>query len=1225
MTLRSLQLRALPVCASFVLAFLCYADVAKADSFSWANVGGLSYVTPITSQGTSGMCWAFGATAALESDYLITRGDVSYTPDLSELQLANANVGDYSAGGYAQSAVAYCVSTGLLRESEIPWSSTYSSTAWAAVTATSGWQSRAVKSDAAISSWYSPNVDALKSYLKLYGPSTMGLNVGQDWYSPSTDTYGSGSDGHTVCVIGYVDNASLANAGGGYFIIKNSWGGTSYNYVSYATVGTGTKGNKDVCLFTTQAYMTGATGTRTWTSGSGSWSTNAAKWTSSTSSSVAWANGEESAVFSNSGGGAITLTSGLSAHSITFSSTGYTLAGSGSTMCVTVGGINANESASINTKLTLGGSQTWSVAAGKTLTVSGTVDQHISQLTLAGSGSVTLNAVMSDIRNKSAFDGLLTGYQCGVVKNSTGDLNIGGCSIYCGDTSLNVGTIKFAANGVGLVNSKLIMASNTTLNVNGYTGTIGLLTQTSTAIGQTVTLGSGTLAVGSKAGSSAAFSGVISGIGALNKVGDSVQTLTGTNTYSGGTLFTGGYLAVSSLSNLGSGGLAFNGGGLRFLSSFDPTATRTVTTTGSGAQLDVGGLTVTFAGNVTGTGAIYKQGAGTLRYSTAKTYIGSTVVCQGTLQAAAANILPNGAGKSGLSLSPSASFDLNGYDQTVNALTGYGSVNNSAAGTAMLIVGSNGATSAFSGVIKNTGGDLSLQKVGAGTFTVANAQNYSGATYITAGTLKLASASGQTGLLVGSIASFNSTATPSSWSASSSGPTLLESTISANTTWVYSGNIYVAAGGVDTWYFKENYNNAIALSIDSQTVLSDSSAVNSAVGSISMSVGWHSIEIRISCNNGTGGPYSGGVNGNGWGLAVDPTTGSGSSYRSILDSSITSRLATSLSTTAALPGGTDVIMSNATKFYLNGISTTVGCIRDASGATGQTVMLGSAILTVGGSNKSGVYSGSITGIGGLTKIGTGVETLQGETTYTGTTTIKGGTLALVGSGSLANSAAIVMASDTTLSFSGASTATIKALNDASGASGQNVVLTGVALTIGDSDNYASTYSGAISGSGSITKAGSGAMTLSGTIACSGSALVEAGALTVAGGIAEGAANLITVKSGAAAVLSSVNVTKSDLTVTTETASTFAAENGEFTLGSIIGDGSTVVGANAVLTVSCLVQDTLILGGDVASVISGATTSAQTATSESVPEPNVYIIILLNCLIIASSRVRIRGK
>src|SRR5260221_6884601 len=67
-------------------------------------------------------------------------------------------------------------------------------------------------------------------------------------------------------------------------------------------------------------------------------------------------------------------------------------------------------------------------------------------------------------------------------------------------------------------------------------------------------------------GTDSTLSGVISGIGAFTKDGAGRLTLTGQNTYEGGTNFNGGILAVDSAAQIGTGPLTFNGGNLEELS-----------------------------------------------------------------------------------------------------------------------------------------------------------------------------------------------------------------------------------------------------------------------------------------------------------------------------------------------------------------------------------------------------------------------------------------------------------------------------------------------------------------------------------------------------------------------------------------------------------------------------------------------------------------------------------
>ena len=103
-----------------------------------------------------------------------------------------------------------------------------------------------------------------------------------------------------------------------------------------------------------------------------------------------------------------------------------------------------------------------------------------------------------------------------------------------------------------------------------------------------------------------------------------------------------------------------------------------------------------------------------------------------TFSLGASNIIPDA---TSLTVTGNAVFNLAGFSETIDGLTGTGTVNNSA-GASTLTVGSAGSGSTFSGVISNTGGTLGLTKMGAGTLILTNAANtYSGTTNVNAGTL----------------------------------------------------------------------------------------------------------------------------------------------------------------------------------------------------------------------------------------------------------------------------------------------------------------------------------------------------------------------------------------------------------------------------------------------------------------------------------------------------------
>jgi fibronectin-binding autotransporter adhesin len=150
-----------------------------------------------------------------------------------------------------------------------------------------------------------------------------------------------------------------------------------------------------------------------------------------------------------------------------------------------------------------------------------------------------------------------------------------------------------------------------------------------------------------------------------------------------------------------------------------------------------GGLNNLTLGNasclITGPGTLTKSGPGVLVLAGNNTYLGNTNVTAGTLQLALGTALPDGEGKGILTLTSPGLLNLNAQSETINGLSGNGTVDNLPLGPATLTVGAADATSTFNGILQNTGDPLSLVKTGAGTLTLTGISTHSGTTTINAG------------------------------------------------------------------------------------------------------------------------------------------------------------------------------------------------------------------------------------------------------------------------------------------------------------------------------------------------------------------------------------------------------------------------------------------------------------------------------------------------------------
>jgi autotransporter-associated beta strand protein len=212
-------------------------------------------------------------------------------------------------------------------------------------------------------------------------------------------------------------------------------------------------------------------------------------------------------------------------------------------------------------------------------------------------------------------------------KAGVGTLILTGNNSYAGGTTITGGFINFnSANSFG---SGLI-----TINGGGLQWATGNSADISA---QLAAFGAGGATFDTN-GNNVTLAASLSGLGGLTKTGAGTMTLSGVNSYQGGTTINGGALAVAADANLGAaaGGLAFGGGTLQFLTGF--TTNRTVTLNAGGGTFDTNGNNATLAGAISGAGGLTKVGVGTMTLSGASTYLGGTTVNAGTLQAGAAKV-----------------------------------------------------------------------------------------------------------------------------------------------------------------------------------------------------------------------------------------------------------------------------------------------------------------------------------------------------------------------------------------------------------------------------------------------------------------------------------------------------------------------------------------------------------------------------------------------------------
>ena len=211
------------------------------------------------------------------------------------------------------------------------------------------------------------------------------------------------------------------------------------------------------------------------------------------------------------------------------------------------------------------------------------------------------------------------------------------------------------------------------------------------------------------------------------------MTLSGANSYSGGTTFGGGGgLAVGANTALGSGALTVNGlGGTLSASVPGVTLANAVILNGAGLTIG-GGASLGLGGVIGGSGGLTLAGTGTLTLAGANNYTGGTTVNSGTLAIGAGGSLAAGGAVS--LAGAGAVFDLSAANavQTIGTLSGVAGSQIALGGTSLTVGG--GGSSDFAGTIGGTGG---LTLGGGGALTLTGANSYTGGTRVNSGTLAI--------------------------------------------------------------------------------------------------------------------------------------------------------------------------------------------------------------------------------------------------------------------------------------------------------------------------------------------------------------------------------------------------------------------------------------------------------------------------------------------------------
>lgn len=654
-----------------------------------------------------------------------------------------------------------------------------------------------------------------------------------------------------------------------------------------------------------------------------------------------------------------------------------------------------------------------------------------------------------------------------------------------------------------------------------------------------------------------AFAGTITGSGNLVKEGSGFFILSGTNTYTGSTTVNDGTLVLAGgTALLDTAAVQLNNDGALWL-QFSERIGSLSGAAGTSVNLSTFTLTTgdanntTFGGNISGTGGLTKEGSGIFTLSGTNTYTGTTTINAGTLQASGGAAI---ADTSKVDIKSGGTLQLLS-SETIGALTGVAGAVVDLNGQNIGINATTG-TNTFAGVIQGSG---SLTKTGAGTQVLSGTNTFTGQTFINGGTLAVQNGAALSDLYQVSVASGGTLELLSSETIGSlsgvagsalklNANTLTTGGDNSNTTFagIVSGTGGLTKTGTGTFQLSgaNTYSGTTLISggilqVAGGGAIGNSSTVNvGALGTLELlanetigpltgsgGVTLNANTLTINVVSPTSSTFSGAISGTGGVTKIGTGTQFFSGTNTYGGTTNVNGGVLSVVGGNAISNVGAVVVASGAEFELQ----TAETIGSLAGVAGSSVDLQATLTTGDASNTT--FAGSMFGGGGLIKQGSGIFTLSGTNTFAGSTSVNAGTLRLQNGSALSDVNAVMIASGATLELLSS-----ERIGNLTGAVGSFVLLNANTLTTGDASN--TTFSGAMSGTGGLTKEGTGTFLLDGTNSYSGQTTINAGTLRVQNGTAIADTSAVSVASGA----------------------TFDLLSSE-TVGPLLGAGNVTLGAN----------------------------------------------------------------